>query len=133
MKEIFKKSLPNGGVLVDLYTSTKYVDMVYVPIGEYYMIYVSSEVDEDSYVEANEGSTLASFRIWLEHRGLVDKEEMITLLTSKSYALAGLVFLSWMREEWDERVDPYISSVEISAEDWSTILNVLTCNEYVRN
>lgn len=131
MKETLKLTFPNG-VLVDLYNSARYVDMIYLSCGEYFSTYIRTGNEEDSYVEANAGDTLAAFRIWLEYRSFIDKEEMIELLLNKSYALAGLVLLSWMREELDNAIDPFISEVRLEDEDWSTVLSILTYDEYVR-
>lgn len=132
MKE-YKLNIPDvSGILVDLYNVEGYKDVKYVEVGKYFYIEnrESSLEPEDCYNTCERNDSLAFFRIWLENVGIVSKEEMISLLQEGKYNLAGMILLSWMREVFD--IDSTISWVKLSEEDWSTILSVLTCNEYVR-
>lgn len=135
-EEILKLRIPEtSGVLIDLYNVEGYVDVVYVEIGDYFCIekYDGSNLEpEDSYNTFSRQNSLAFFRIWLENVGRVSKEEMVSLLKYGNYNIAGLVLLSWMREVPDFNLDPTISWVKLSSEDWGTVLTILTCKEYVR-
>lgn len=134
-EEILKLRIPEtSGVLIDLYNVEGYVNVVYVEIGDYFHIekYDDSNLEpEDSYNTFSRQNSLAFFRIWLENVGRVSKEEMVSLLKYGNYNIAGLVLLSWMREVPDFNLDPTISWVKLSSEDWGTVLTILTCNEYV--
>lgn len=133
MTEItYKLKTPESGVLVDLYNVEGYKNVIFIEVGDYFYVEKqdSSIEPEDSYTTASENNTLAFFRLWLEKSGIVSREEMVSLLKHGNYNIAGLVLLSWMREVFD--IDSTISWVKLSEEDWSTVLTILTCNEYVR-
>lgn len=88
----------------------------------------------NSYNEVQEESrtSLSAFRLWLDFNSVFYTEQMIQLIEQKEYELAGLVLLSWLREEPSFNIDPAVSWVDMSYEDWKTVLHILTCDKWVR-
>lgn len=102
--------------------------------GRYFMVaeYRNTLIYKRYHTVGEQGS-ISSFRLWLHNNPLFSREQMISLIHQEEYELAGLIFLSWMRnEECFGSIDPSINAIEMTKEDWSIVLKILIESESSR-
>ena len=141
IREIFKKDFDSSLIVeINLRSanlrlgSNKIVDTLYLSSGSYLRVDEYGDgILYRSYCEVPEEdrTSLSAFRLWLDFNSVFYTEQLIQLIEQKEYELAGLVLLSWLREEPSFSIDQSVSWVDLAQNDWDLLLDLLTTNEWV--
>lgn len=140
-REIFKRDYDNSLIMeIDLRSanlrlgSNKIVDTLYLSSGSYLRVEEYEDgILYNSYCEVPEEdrTSLSAFRLWLDCNSVFYTEQMVQLIEEEEYELAGLILLSWLREEPSFNIDPSVSWVDLAKNNWDLLLDLLTANEWV--